>query len=114
MEGGKTDDLWERVLYRLPQERRAAAASVPPRPKRHGLMFVPAAAAIAVVLILMFSGDGTRRRNGTPSQLDAVRSKIPLVKPTDHGVTVLTFQTDDPRVTIAWFFEEEPTEEEEN
>ena len=106
------DSLWEQILYRLPRDNRNGSKVVPVKKSRPVYRLVPAVLGAAVIIILLLMGDGGPFRTEflEPPQPVAAR-QYPVVEQTDPGVTVMTFQTDDPKVTIVWFFQKEPDQE---
>ena len=100
------DALWKHVLSGLRRER--PASDKPHRISSPWRVAVPALVGAALVCIVTFLGERL------PDQKSLHRNEegsipIPVVESVNQpGVTVMTFLTDDPKVTIVWFFEEEP------
>lgn len=102
-----SDSIWDDVRLRIAGERIAESTRRPKarRPRFHN--WVPALIGITALFILFLVGE----RMGpieNQSMNNEITSNIPVVEHVDKpGVTVMTFKTDDPKVTIVWFFEEE-------
>jgi hypothetical protein len=101
--------LWEQILYKLPKEtRQKQKLSRREKTSRlQRLVPVMVGAAAFVIILLIVDARQTADRRIKPKE-PLVRN-YPVVENVERpGITVLTFQTDDPKVTIVWFFEDEP------
>ena len=102
--------LWERVLYRLPKgstdkDRGTRTERTIPS-VLHRLAPALAGIAIFLIIVLIRFIPPLHKQNRGPSMPSS--SHIPVVESVNKsGITVMTFKTDDPKVTIVWFFEEE-------
>ncbi len=98
----ETGSILESVLLALPPAEPPAVQ----RPLRHrGWALALSAMAAAVVLTLWV----VRRPSNAPI-VDA-GPDLPIVAEAPENTTVMTFQTDDPQVTIVWFFQNGQTPE---
>lgn len=105
------ESFWEWVLFRLPKER-AAQESFLIKDKKQIWSFrkiVPALIGAAAILVALFIGYSRRLLwHDLGSENDATLNYPVVENVNKPGVTVMTFKTDDPKITIIWFFEEEP------
>jgi hypothetical protein len=102
------DSCWEQILYKLP--RNATKRSKTAAEKKYSPFhrIVPLLIGAAAILIMLLMGDVGPFINRRTEQPEPIVRNLPVVENVNKpGVTVMTFQTDDPRVTIVWFFEEE-------
>jgi len=104
--------LWTEILYRLPAEIVPSQESFHPEKIQQSLWrgFAWTATAVAVIAILLI---GTIRESALDntgimfSKSQAEHVVYPIIEKVDmKGVTVMTFETDDPDVKIVWFFSE--------
>lgn len=93
----------ENVINRIFETQSVSAVlSGIRRPK---LAWALSAIAVAVVfLFFLMLGDRFKLK----SEKDTFTSPrtLPLVEKAEPGVTVMTFTTDDPKITIVWFFQD--------
>ncbi|MBN2414840.1 zf-HC2 domain-containing protein [bacterium] len=102
--GVRDTDVWQDVVYALPRREM----SVRPSPvKKAGALhrLIPIFIGTAMVVVaLLFHEGGQLRRGSSPPHI----AELPVVESVDEpGVTVMTFQTDDPKVTIVWLFKDD-------
>ena len=72
----------------------------------------PAIAVAAVFFFFLIRGDLFKEKSS--KETFTSHRALPLVEKTEPGVTVMTFQTDDPKVTIVWFFQNDNLKDKEN
>lgn len=100
------DRFWEQVLYRLPRRDTEDARAKTRRAKKVTGRLVPVLAGLAAIAVILVFGI---RRPGMEIMDPITRppATVPLVEGAEPGVTVMTFQTEDPKMTIVWFFEDQ-------
>ena len=98
----ETGSILESVLLALPP----AEPSVAQRPVRHREWALAISAMATAAVLTLF----VVRRSSTVPVVDA-GPDLPIVAEAPENTTVMTFQTDDPQVTIVWFFQNGQTTE---
>jgi hypothetical protein len=101
--------LWEQILYKLPKET-SQKQKLSRREKTSRLQrLVPMLVGAAAVVIILLIGDARQTADHGSNPSEPLVRNYPVVENVERpGITVLTFQTDDPKVKIVWFFEDEP------
>lgn len=96
----ESSDLWEELLYKLPKRDPAPERKVKPLVR----YAIPVLAGCALILFLLLSRDLSRIENSDT----IAAARVPVLEEVDmENVTVMTFQTDDPKITIVWIVEDE-------
>lgn len=96
-------ELWQDVVCALPR-REGTLESVPIHKKGTPQSLAPLLIGAAAVVIALLFHEGRRAQPSTRPEI----AELPVVESVDEpGVTVMTFQTDDPKVTIVWLFKDE-------
>lgn len=99
--------LWDKVQHRLPEREKIRRKVATNRWIKSGFRF---SLGLAVLLIL-FSVQKPKHIVDLPlpiQQNPLIARDYPIVENVNKsGVTVMTFETQDPKIIIVWFFEEE-------
>ena len=90
------------VLDCIPQPREVYSFSQ--RKLRTRIAWAVSALSVGVIFLLVLIRGEVFKRAGSENAFTSPRS-LPLVEKAEPGVTVMTFQTDDPKITIVWFFQ---------
>lgn len=118
-------DLWEAIEEELPKTDPCEAADTAFPAERQKVLTSPAGArswkkwspaVVGLAVLLIFSLWLKPRQTGilSPDSPEAQISELPVVEEVfNEGVTVMTFKTSDPKITVVWFFQEVNSEENE-
>ena len=102
------DDIWHSVLYRLPERKPYSAPSTMAKTRRRFRTVSYVLAGVAVLFIALFVNYRSHEKEEIVDANVQNKASLPVVEYVDKpGVTVMTFKTKDPKMTIVWFFEKE-------
>ncbi len=105
--------LWEDILPVLPEEKSKKTQLIKKPNQRRSpiLKWIPAIAGIPIIILIVIINN-LYKEPQQQKQQENNSINYPVIEGVNKpGVTVMTFQTSDPKITIVWFFEEESNDE---
>ncbi|MFO7891910.1 MAG: hypothetical protein R6V04_16410 [bacterium] len=100
--------IWNEIVYRLSHNTIIKTKS-----KNKNISFwhklVPGLIGLVILVIIVFVTEQSGIKKPAVDQAMHNGDPVPVVEDvTDPHVTVMTFKTNDPKITIVWFFKDNP------